>query len=89
MNAASATNIKFERGYQAGSGWPLNGVCGGEHFTLITFLVCVCLETRTSGSKEVWMLLRNACEADPETAHALTQAAQLQLPQDSLTTAID
>ena len=49
----------------------------------------VCLETRTSGSKQVWQLLKNACEADNEDAFALIQAAQLQLPQDSLTTAID
>lgn len=34
-------------------------------------------------------MLRNACEADHETAAALVEAAQLQLPQDSLTTAID
>ena len=35
------------------------------------------------------MLLKNACEADHEDASALIMAAQLQLPQESLTTAID
>lgn len=47
------------------------------------------VETRTSGSKQVWQLLKNACEASNEDAQALIQAAQLQLPQESLTTAID
>jgi len=28
-------------------------------------------ETRTSGSKEVWAALKNACEADHETAHTI------------------
>ena len=51
--------------------------------------VLLWIETRTSGAKDVWQLLRNACEADNETAAALVMAAQLTLPQDSLTTAID
>lgn len=34
-------------------------------------------ETRTSGSKQVWQLLKNACEADQEDAMALITAAQL------------
>lgn len=34
-------------------------------------------ETRTSGSKQVWQLLRNACDADHEDAKALIEAAQL------------
>lgn len=46
-------------------------------------------ETRTSGSKQVWQLLKTACEEDEDTAIALISASGLQLPQDSLTTAID
>jgi len=37
-------------------------------------------ETRTGGSKQVWQLLKNACEADNDDAVALIAAAQLQLP---------
>ena len=33
----------------------------------VTDALC-CIETRTSGSKEVWAALKNACEADHETA---------------------
>jgi hypothetical protein len=47
------------------------------------------LETRTSGSKQVWELLHIACREDEATALALIDAAELQLPQNSLTTAID
>ena len=47
------------------------------------------LETRTGGSKHVWQLLKNCCEADADTAMAIIAASGLQLPQDSLTTAID
>ena len=46
-------------------------------------------ETRTSGAREIWQLLRNACEADHETAQALVAAADLDLPQNSLTTCIE
>ena len=31
----------------------------------------LCEETRTSGSKQVWQMLKNACEADPEDAKAI------------------
>lgn len=34
-------------------------------------------ETRTSGAKEVWMLLKNACECSNDDAMALIAAAQL------------
>lgn len=47
------------------------------------------IETRTSGSPHIWQLLRNACEEDAATAEALILAAGLQMPQNSLTTAID
>jgi hypothetical protein len=46
-------------------------------------------ETRTSGSHEIWQLLRNACQEDAETASALILAADLTMPQNSLTTVID
>jgi len=46
-------------------------------------------ETRTSGSKEVWNALKNACETEHDTAATMIQLIGLQLPQDSLTTAID
>lgn len=49
----------------------------------------ICLETRTSNSKQVWELLKSACSEDEQTAHALVTAAELTLPQNSLTTAID
>lgn len=50
--------------------------------------MCV-LETRTSGTKEVWMALQNACQADHETAKTMVDIVGLTLPQESLTTAID
>jgi hypothetical protein len=37
----------------------------------------------------VWSTLHTACTEDHETALAIVQAAELQLPQESLTTAID
>lgn len=37
-------------------------------------------ETRTSGSKQVWELLKTACLEDEGTAKALIVAAELQLP---------
>ena len=46
-------------------------------------------ETRTSGTQEIWQLLRNACSADADTALALVKAAELTMPQNSLTTCID
>ena len=46
-------------------------------------------ETRTHGSKEIWMALQNACQADHETAMTMVDVVGLVLPQDSLTTAID
>jgi hypothetical protein len=52
-------------------------------------VVCLCLETRTSGSKQVWELLHHACTEEEATALALIEACDLQLPQNSLTTAID
>ena len=59
------------------------------HSLRVCLLTLLSAETRTSGSKQVWQLLKNACEADHEDAYALILAAQLQLPQESLTTAID
>jgi len=47
------------------------------------------LETRTSGAKQVWELLKTACIEDHGTAIALIEAAELQLPQNCLTTVID
>jgi hypothetical protein len=35
------------------------------------------LETRTSGSKQVWELLHNACNEDESTALALIEAGEL------------
>ncbi len=32
-------------------------------------------ETRTSGSKHIWTLIKNACEEDHETAELLIKAA--------------
>jgi hypothetical protein len=46
-------------------------------------------ETRTSGSKQVWELLHSCCNEDQGTAKALIEAAELQLPQNCLTTVID
>jgi hypothetical protein len=37
----------------------------------------------------VWSTLQTACQEDHLTAVAIISAAELQLPQDSLTTAID
>ena len=56
---------------------------------MIDCYVGFCIETRTSGSKHVWMLLKNACEAEEADAMEMIKASGLQLPQDSLTTAID
>ena len=38
------------------------------------------IETRTSGSREIWQLIQNACDADHETAKALIEAAGLYMP---------
>jgi hypothetical protein len=46
-------------------------------------------ETRTSGSRHIWNCIRSACEEDFETAEALILAADLQMPQNSLTLCID
>jgi len=46
-------------------------------------------DTRTSGSKTIWNCIRSACEESPETAEALILAADLQMPQNSLTLCID
>ena len=46
-------------------------------------------ETRTSGHRHIWTLLKNACSEDHETANALILAAGLQMPQNSLTLVID
>jgi hypothetical protein len=40
-------------------------------------LDCNSLETRTSGAKQVWELLHNACLEDQATAVALIEAAEL------------
>ena len=51
---------------------------GSHHlrvFELFRLLTQLCVETRTSGSKQVWQLLKNACEADFEDAYALILAA--------------
>jgi len=45
-------------------------------------------ETRTSGSKIVWNLLKNSCAEDHETAEALILASGMQMPQNSLTLVI-
>jgi hypothetical protein len=47
------------------------------------------IETRTSGSQQIWQLLRNSCDEEADTAEAMILACGLQLPQNSLTTAID
>ena len=47
------------------------------------------LETRTTGSRQVWDLLKTACGEAEMTAVALIEAAELRLPQNSLTCAID
>lgn len=46
-------------------------------------------ETRTTGQRQVWELLRTACGENEMTAMALVEAAELRLPQNSLTCAID
>ena len=46
-------------------------------------------ETRTSGSQEIWALLQNCVAEDNETALALIEAAELTMPQNSLTTCVD
>ena len=46
-------------------------------------------ETRTSGSRHIWNCIRSACEETPDTAVALILAAELQMPQNSLTLCID
>ena len=40
----------------------------------------VYLETRTAGAKQVWELIHSAVDEDCETAMALIEAAELQLP---------
>ena len=47
------------------------------------------LETRTGGSPEIWLLLKNACMEDAKTAQGLIEAADLTMPYNSLTTCID
>ena len=37
-------------------------------------------ETRTQGSRQIWNLLKSACEEDPDTAEALILASGLQMP---------
>lgn len=37
-------------------------------------------ETRTAGAKQVWELIHSAVDEDSETAMALIEAAELQLP---------
>lgn len=46
-------------------------------------------ETRTSGQRHIWNCIRSACEEGHETAEALILAADLQMPQNSLTLCID
>ena len=46
-------------------------------------------ETRTSGNRQVWNCIKSACEEDAGTAEALILAADLQMPQNSLTHCID
>ena len=46
-------------------------------------------ETRTSGARHIWNCIRSACEEDHETANALIMAADLQMPNNSLTLLID
>ena len=46
-------------------------------------------ETRTSGSRQIWNCIRSACEENHETSEALILAADLQMPQNSLTLCID
>ena len=46
-------------------------------------------DTRTSGARHVWNCIRSACEENPDTAEALILAADLQMPQNSLTLCID
>jgi hypothetical protein len=46
-------------------------------------------ETRTSGARHIWNCIRSACEEDFETAEALILAAELTMPQNSLTLCID
>lgn len=46
-------------------------------------------ETRTSGARHVWNCIKSCCEEDHETAEALVLAADLQMPQNSLTLCID
>ena len=47
------------------------------------------LETRTSGSQDIWNLLRNACIEDEATSIAMIEAVGVEMPQRSLTTCID
>jgi len=46
-------------------------------------------ETRTSGSRHIWNCIRSACEETHDTSEALILAADLQMPQNSLTLCID
>ena len=46
-------------------------------------------ETRTSGQRHIWNCIRSACEETYDTAEALILAADLQMPQNSLTLCID
>ncbi len=46
-------------------------------------------ETRTTGNKNIWTIIRSACEEDHETAEALILASGLQMPQNSLTLVVD
>ena len=55
----------------------------------LTKLFLIPLETRTSGSQEIWQLIRNACQEDNETAKALILAADLTMPQNSISFCID
>lgn len=46
-------------------------------------------ETRTTGNKHIWTIIRTCCEEDHETAEALILASGLQMPQNSLTLVVD
>lgn len=46
-------------------------------------------ETRTSGARQIWNCIKSACEEDADTAQALILAADLQMPNNSLTLLID
>ena len=59
------------------SGDKNSGVSLTDYFILINFQI----ETRTSGSQDIWNLLRNACIEDHATAVAMIEAVGVQMPQ--------